>query len=167
MHFPLQKHYTTQATLFFFKCVILKSAKITDFRSFTCLQNYLLSYTSFSKSSKNYMFPNWILQEFLSWPFFPVLLGCDHLYHVTKTMKWEQSQHRIHRSNSLILFLWIACERNQLPPSPGKKSTLKKFPGVYLITHHCIQNPKRIKGDSTSSLLENGFGFFFPLRAYF
>lgn len=101
---------------------------------------------------KNYMFPNWILQEFLSWPFFPVLLACDHLYHISKTMKWEQSQHRAHQRNSLISFLWTSCVRNKLPPSPEKKSTLKTFPRVCLITHHCTQNPKGIKRKTPAAL---------------
>lgn len=122
-----------------------EKCKVTDFRSFICLQNSPLSYKTLSKSSKNYMFSNWILQEFLSWPFLPVQLGCDHLYHVSKTMKGEQSQRRAHQRNSLISFLWPACATNQLPPSPEEKWTLKKSPTVCLSIHQGIQNPKRIK----------------------
>lgn len=63
MHFPLQKHYTSQATLFSFKMcyfeIINRTWKVqmTDFRSFTGLQKYLLSYQILSKSSKKLHVP--------------------------------------------------------------------------------------------------------------
>lgn len=157
MHFPLQKHYTCQTTLFFLN-VIFKSAKITDFRSFTCLQNYLLSYNFFSKSNENYMFPNRILQEFLSWPYFPVLLWSSLPCLQDNERRAVSAQSTYKKQPDFISL--NGCERNQLPHSPEGKSTQKEFPRVCLITHHCIQNPKRIKGDSTSTLLENWA--FFP-----
>lgn len=106
---------------------------------------------------KNYMFPNWILQEFLSWPFFPVLLGGDHLYHVSKTMKWEQSQHRAHERTSLISFLWTAyCH------FPLKNiNILKNFLGYASLLLFGWLYPKSKKDkkedSSNSAVLEDSF----------
>lgn len=150
MHFPLQNHYTSQATLFSFKMHYFEIRNQT-----WKVQRWLISEVSLVYKTiyyhtkfyqvKNYMFPNWILQEFLSWPFFPVLLGSDHLYHVSKTMKWEQSQHRAHERTSLISFLWTAYCHFPLKNINILKNFLgyASLPICYLAV--CIQNPKRIK----------------------